>query len=140
VPTADLVMTIPPDTEAVTRLLDAVEAWCEAAELSPGIAHRIGVVVEELAANVAMHGTAGPQPATFVSLVLRLAGETVTATVEDDGPAFDPLSRAAPDTAASLEERDVGGLGVHFARRMTRELRYAREAGRNRVAALFDAG
>jgi serine/threonine-protein kinase RsbW len=135
-----LSMTIAPETEAVPEVLDAIEAWCEAAELSPGTAHRIGVVVEELAANVAMHGTGGDGGATFVAVALRHDGSAITATVEDDGRPFDPLAQATPDTDATLDDRDIGGLGVHFARKMTRDLAYAREGGRNRVTAVFDAG
>lgn len=135
-----LSITIPPDTEEVPRILDAIEAWCEAADLPPGVAHRLGVVVEELAANVAMHGTGGEGGASFVSVAVAAGADGITAVVEDDGREFDPLARDAPDTEAALEERDVGGLGVHFAKVMTRELRYARDGGRNRVTAIFDAG
>jgi serine/threonine-protein kinase RsbW len=133
-------MTIPPETDEVPRILDAIEAWCEEAELSPGVAHRLGVVVEELAANVAMHGTGGEGGATFVAVTVQRGTDGIRAVVEDDGRAFDPLAQEAPDTEAALEDRDIGGLGVHFARRMARELHYAREAGRNRVTAIFDAG
>lgn len=134
-----LSLRIAPETEAVPELLDAIEAWCEAAELGPATAHRIGVVVEELAANVAMHGTGGPDGATFVAVSLAAEPGGIRAVVEDDGRPFDPLAQAAPDTDAALEDREVGGLGVHFARVMARELAYAREGGLNRVTALFDA-
>jgi serine/threonine-protein kinase RsbW len=60
--------------------------------------------------------------------------------MEDDGPAFDPFSAAEPDTEADVETRDVGGLGVHFVRRMAREAAYERRDGLNRVTALLDAG
>lgn len=139
-PSDVLAMTIPPDTDEVPRILDALEAWCDEAELPIGVAHRLGVVVEELAANVAMHGTGGADGASFVAVEVRRAGGDIIAVIEDDGRPFDPLSRETPDTEAALEDRDVGGLGVHFARVMTRELRYVREAGRNRVTAIFDAG
>ncbi|MGG5808299.1 ATP-binding protein [Falsiroseomonas sp. CW058] len=135
-----LAITVPPEAEAVARILDAIEAWTEAEALPPATAHRVGVVVEELAANVAMHGTGGADGASLVAVTLRREGGLVVATVEDDGRAFDPLLQAPPDTDAPLDERDPGGLGLHFARRMTRDLRYAREAGRNRVTAVFDAG
>jgi serine/threonine-protein kinase RsbW len=133
-------MTIPPDADALPALLDAIEAWCEVAGLGPVVAHRITVVVEELAANVAMHGTGGTGGASFVGIGLSRDGDAIHAAVEDDGRPFDPLSLGAPDTEAALEDREVGGLGVHFARVMTRRLAYAREDGRNRVTATFDAG
>ncbi|NKC30710.1 ATP-binding protein [Roseomonas sp. BU-1] len=123
----------------MTRLLDALEGFAEAASLSPKAAHRLAVVVEELAANVAMHGSTGPGAATFVAVTVRQEGEEVIATVEDDGRPFDPLAKAAPDTEAALEDRDVGGLGVHFVQQMTKSLRYSREDGRNRLVAVLDA-
>ncbi|MGX9965155.1 ATP-binding protein [Roseomonas sp. F4] len=132
-------LTFPPETEEVSRLLDALESFAEAAELSPKAAHRLSVVLEELAANVVMHGSTGPGAATFIAVTVRREAEALIATIEDDGRAFDPLARAAPDTEAELEDRDIGGLGVHFVQQMTRDLRYSREDGRNRLVAVLDA-
>jgi serine/threonine-protein kinase RsbW len=140
VPPDALALEIPPETEAVARILDAIEAWCDTHDVAPGTAHRLGVVVEELAANVAMHGTGGSDGASFVAVTLRHHGASIVATVEDDGRPFDPLAQGPADTEAALEEREIGGLGVHFAKAMTRELRYERDGGRNRVTAVFDAG
>ena len=134
-----LALTIPPDTEEVPRLLDAVEAFAEEAELSPKAAHRLAVVVEELAANVAMHGAEGEGAATIIHVTVQREGATLRAVIEDDGRPFDPLAREAVDTAATLEMREIGGLGVHFARTLAREIAYARADGRNIVTALFDA-
>lgn len=134
-----LALTIAPDTEQVPALLDAIEAYGEREELSAVTAHRLAVVVEELAANVAMHGASGAGAASFVAVTISRHGDTLTATVEDDGRPFDPLARDAVDTDASLEDREIGGLGVHFARTMAREIAYLRVDERNRITALFDA-
>lgn len=134
-----LVLTILPDTEEVSRLLDALEGFAEQAGLSARVAHRLSVVVEELAANVAMHGTGGEGGATYIAVRVRQDADEVIATVEDDGRAFDPLAEAAPDTDAALEDRDIGGLGVHFVQQMTKGLRYSREDGLNRLTAVLDA-
>jgi serine/threonine-protein kinase RsbW len=131
-------ISIAPVAEEVARLTDAIEAYAERQDLSPLLAHRLAVVVEELAANVAMHGTAGPAPARFVALHLRATDEAIEAVIEDDGAPFDPLAAAPADTEATLDEREIGGLGIHFARKMARTLRYQRVAGRNRVTAIFD--
>jgi serine/threonine-protein kinase RsbW len=131
-------MTIPPATEEVARLLDALEAFAEAAALPPKVAHRLAVVIEELAANVVMHGSTGPGAATFVAVTVHHDDDALIATIEDDGRAFDPLAQAAPDTDAALEDRDIGGLGVHFVQQMTRTLHYSRADGRNRMVAVLD--
>lgn len=57
----------------------------------------------------------------------------MTAEVVDDAPAFDPLAREEPDIDAELDEREVGGLGIHLLRRMMDEVTYARVDGHNRL-------
>ena len=45
--------------------------------------------------------------------------------IVDDGPRFDPLEDAPlPDPDAPLEDRPVGGLGVHLVRTMMDEMTY----------------
>lgn len=125
-----------PEVEELGALLDRLEGFAEAAELSPRATQHLALVTEELAANVAMHA----RGASLLRVDLRREGDSVRLVVEDDGPEFDPFSAAEPDTAADVETRDVGGLGVHFVRRMTREAAYERRDGLNRVTALLDAG
>ena len=62
-----------------------------------------------------------------------MSPEALEAEVEDDGRPFDPLGVPAPDLQAPLPERRVGGLGIHFVRRLMSEVRYARVDGRNRL-------
>ena len=51
----------------------------------------------------------------------------------DDGREFDPLSAPEVDVHAPLEERTVGGLGIHLLRNMVSEIRYERSGGRNHL-------
>ena len=66
-------------------------------------------------------------------IVVRLVreGGEVVAEVEDEGRPFDPLQAGAPDLAAPLEQRPVGGLGIHLARQMTDRLEYRRQGDHN---------
>jgi serine/threonine-protein kinase RsbW len=110
VPPDALSLTIPPETEAVPRILDAIEAWCDTHDIGAAVAHRLGVVVEELAANVAMHGTGGPDGATFVAVTVRHQADAIVATVEDDGRPLRPARpRARWTPELPLEEREIGG-------------------------------
>ncbi|MFN3450184.1 MAG: ATP-binding protein [Roseococcus sp.] len=122
-------LRLAPSAESVATLLDALEAYAEASALPPAVAMRLALIAEELAANVAMHAVG----ASFFALSVRPAQGGLELAIEDDGPAFDPLGVAAPDTAAPLETREPGGLGVHFLREMTQSPRYERAEGRNRL-------
>jgi serine/threonine-protein kinase RsbW len=55
----------------------------------------------------------------------------VTAEVEDDGRAFNPLEAAAPNLDASIDERPIGGLGIHLVRSVMTSVEYRRQDGRN---------
>lgn len=50
---------------------------------------------------------------------------------EDSGEAFDVLCVDDPDTTLSLEDRDVGGLGIFFMKQMTDAVWYARKENKN---------
>lgn len=122
-------LRLPAALEQVPVLEDAIEAWSSAHDLPPAVAARLQLVAEEIAANVAMHGAG----ASFFELRVTRAGDGLRLALLDDGPAYDPLARAAPDTEASLEKRDAGGLGVHLVRVLTRDARYERADGTNRL-------
>lgn len=68
-----------------------------------------------------------------VVISLTLDDGSVVLCVEDDGPAFDPLAAPEPDLDAPLEDRPVGGLGIHLLREMMDTLDYVRRDDRNRL-------
>jgi anti-sigma regulatory factor (Ser/Thr protein kinase) len=55
----------------------------------------------------------------------------VTVIARDDAPAYDPLARAEVDTSLALEDRPVGGLGVHLVKKLMQEARYERRDDTN---------
>lgn len=116
--------TFPARVPEVPRAVAAVVAAVEGERLDPETLMHLELCLEEAAVNVCDYA----YPAAEGSLVVRAwrAPERLTLQVEDHGVAFDPLSLAPPDTEASLEERPIGGLGVHLIRRLMNEVRYER--------------
>ena len=51
--------------------------------------------------------------------------------VEDDGRDFNPLTRPPVDVSAPLEERGVGGLGIHMITKFMDDVEHRRVDGRN---------
>ncbi len=56
--------------------------------------------------------------------------------VTDMGVPFDPTAQPHPDVTSPLEERPIGGRGIYLAKKITDDIRYSREDGRN-VLRLF---
>ena len=113
---------------ALTRFLK--EFW-SAAGLPPAESVKFELALEEVFINVVMHGS--PAAGTQVEVTVILCDGGLTLMVENEGPAFDPLLLPAPNVAASLEERKVGGLGVFLVRQMMDAISYQRVAARNQL-------
>ncbi len=127
------------DPGAVTLLLDRLEAFAEAADLPARAGYRLAMICEELAANVVSHGAAATPSATFFTVGVRRRGDELDLRLEDDGPPFNPLTLAPPDTDSPMEMREVGGLGIHIVRSMARTVSYERIDDRNRLDLVLSA-
>ncbi|XWN29620.1 MAG: ATP-binding protein [Devosia sp.] len=115
--------------DPLAALATQVDGFAKAQGLGTKARFTLDLVLEELITNVVNHG-AGPEGAD-VQVTLSGQNGTVVGTVSDNAMAFDPLAMAPPDTTSSLEERAVGGLGVHLVRTLASEISYAREGDRN---------
>lgn len=92
----------------------------------------VQLVLDELATNVIDHGY-GASGYDF-QIMIESKPQAVRIEVVDEARPFDPLEDAPqPITEASLEEREVGGLGVHITKQLMDEMEYRRENGKNRL-------
>ncbi|MBQ7457135.1 MAG: ATP-binding protein [Desulfovibrio sp.] len=58
--------------------------------------------------------------------------------IKDWGRPFDPFRQiATPDTSLSVEEREIGGLGVHLVKHITSHYAYSGSDGSNTVEVYF---
>ena len=100
--------------------------------LPEDVTHPLRLALDELITNVVEHGFHG-RALDERRLVLRLdaSGDTVEATIEDNGVPFDPTIAAAADPAGELDDRPIGGLGLHLVRRSIDSMHYRRAGDRN---------
>ena len=108
------------------------QSWRDEA-LPEAAAFPFELALDEVFMNVVMHGTTADGPSREVFVSLRHEGSDVTMVMEDDGPAFDPLTLAAPDIDVPLEERELGGLGVFLVRELMDEVSYAHTGTHNQL-------
>lgn len=116
----------------IARLADRVRAFCAEHGVSEAIAFRINLALEEVLANTIKYGYAD-DVAHEIAVELQQTRDGLTVEIDDDARPFDPTQAATPDLSAPLEERSIGGLGIHFVRTMMDEVRYRRDGGRNRL-------
>ena len=114
-------------------ILDAVEEFGEREDWPPAILFKAKLAIEELGLNVAKHGRIDKAPDIVITVTSD--PDALRIDIEDDGRPFDPLHDAPePDLTSAIEDRPIGGLGIHFVREMMDEMTYRHEDGKNCLA------
>lgn len=127
-------LSLPPRRESLDDGQRALSALLHDQRVDRQAVYRCELVLEELLTNVLLHGQVGDlDPA--ITLTVEVQHGAVLLVLEDGGVAFDPLTRPDPLRPTQLANAPVGGLGLMLVRRMARELRHERVAGRNRTLA-----
>ena len=126
--------TFPARRDALPRVDAFLGEVCAAAGLGREACLRLTLLVEELFTNTVVHGHGADSEAP-VRLECEVAPGRIALTYEDTGPAHDPFAQVgAPDEAAAVEDRPVGGLGVLLVRAMAQQVEYRRAGDRNRIS------
>lgn len=111
-------------------LIDALEWFCAAAAVPEKAAYRLQLTVDEFVNNAVDYGYPDGRGGE-ITIGLRHADTQLHVVLTDDGDPFDPLAAPPPDLTGSLEERRIGGLGVHLVKTLASSVAYARTEGRN---------
>lgn len=126
-------LTIGTDPGQVARVSAAFAEFAAAHALPAAIRRSVSVALDELLNNTIAYGFAG-RAGGAVSIDVELRADRLCVTLTDNGKAFNPWETSAPDTALPVGQRQIGGLGIHLARRMMDDVAYERRAERNVVS------
>lgn len=118
------------DVSEIARLHETVAALGARHDLSARVVHDVCLALEEIVTNIIAYAY-DDDAGRDIRVSLRCGPGEVTAEVVDDGRPFNPLDAPRPDTAAPLEDRPVGGLGIHLVRELMDRLAYARRGHLN---------
>lgn len=112
---------------AVGHVAGALDTFCAAARLPETMAWKLRVALDEIVANIVMHGAAAGDGGAL-DVWFQRQDDVVRVVIEDDGPPFNPLLRPDPDVTAPLEAREPGGLGIALVKSLMDAVRYERTA------------
>ena len=116
----------------LTRAGERLQEFCAQEQLGQEVAHAFDLTLAEWLTNIISHGFDDASE-RWIEVRLKSAGRFVEMEIEDDGRPFNPLTHPPVDTAAPLENRAIGGLGIHMIRRLIDRVEYRREGNRNVV-------
>jgi PAS domain S-box-containing protein len=93
---------------------------------------KVSIVLDELLNNVISYAYPDEEE-HIIEVQFVLTGNRLVTTIRDDGSPFNPFGLEPPEINLAMEERQVGGLGIHLVRSMMDEYMYHRQIGKNVV-------
>ena len=118
--------------DELDRVSAAIEDFALEADWPLDLAFKVNLALEEVVINVMNYGH--EDGLHEIDIILTTEEDSLTIEIVDDGRPFDPLHDAPiPDVNAELEDRNIGGLGIHLVRKMMDDVRYRREEGKNHL-------
>lgn len=115
----------------VTAFADVFESFCIQHGIETAVMRAFQVAFDEWLTNVVDYAHAG-HPDSDIEVSVAVDPQTLVAEIRDQGEAFNPLTDSAePSLELEVEDRPIGGLGVHLIRTLMDDVSYRREDGRN---------
>lgn len=120
------------DFAELSTVADATTKFLEGNGAGPEVVFAANLAIEELVTNIIKYGY-DDKDAHEIVIGLALRDGALHIEISDDGHEFNPFDQPEPDTTLPAEEREIGGLGIHFVRNMLDSCAYHREDGKNLV-------
>ncbi len=118
------------DIEELNKLEPFLNGIFEREHLDMSMLPQIDLALEEAVTNIIMYAYPEGEKGT-AELTVEVADGQISATLIDSGTPFNPLQQQEANLDVSLEERKIGGLGIHLIKEIMDEVEYAYEEGRN---------
>ncbi|MDC0325638.1 SpoIIE family protein phosphatase [bacterium] len=125
-------LTIPNELDQIDLVNDQFGDFCENNGVEMGGVMKLNMVFDELINNIISYGFKDEGPHE-IDITAELLGQRLTITISDGGIPFNPFFRIDPDTKSSLEEREIGGLGIHLVKKVMDDVSYKRRVDKNVV-------
>ena len=120
--------------DELNRLTTVIDQLGEDWKIPPKVLLEINLALEELFTNILFYAyDDGEQHKIDIRFENPEPG-CIRISISDDGKAFNPLGKSTYDNLSKpIEERQIGGLGIHLVRNMVDHIEYQRKDGKNIV-------
>ena len=133
------ICSFPGKLESLKMIAQFVLATTEVTGLDKKRSYQLRQAVDEIATNIIIHGYHEANIQGELVCHASWNDTTVAITLEDTGIPFDPTHQPPPsDLEKPLEQRAIGGLGIHLAKQSVDQFLYERVGHINRNKLLIN--
>lgn len=116
--------------ENLNKLAEFIENFGEEHELSPKNIFELNLILDELITNIISYAYEDDSDHAIELDIIKEKDELKIQLI-DDGKEFNPLEKEEVKLDEDLDERKIGGLGIHIVKEKTDEIKYKRESNKN---------
>jgi anti-sigma regulatory factor (Ser/Thr protein kinase) len=120
------------DKSELDTLCQKLEKFGKSLKLSKKCIMEINLALDELFTNIILYGFKDNLEHLVKIQIMRDNG-TLTMCVEDDGIPFNPLETKEIELPSNIEGCKIGGLGLHFVKKLMEQVCYERCEGKNKL-------
>jgi len=130
-------ITVNNNLEAIGDIIEHFDTFCETNTISMPIHQKINLSLDDLMNNIISHGYRD-HLVHQIAIRFTLFKNELMIVVEDDAIAFNPFESEGVDTTLSIDEREIGGLGIHLIKKLMSRYTYQRKSNKNVVVLTID--
>lgn len=121
----------------IERINGQLDGFAEKHNIPSDIVQKFKIAIDDLVTNIISHGL---KDGDDQSIGVRFKGSEEQMVVEiiDEGMPFDIFETAKPDTTLSIEDREIGGLGILLVNELMDEVAYKRRNNTNVVRLIMN--
>ena len=120
------------ETDQVHVAMQQFEAFAEDHAIPMPMVMKINIVLDEIISNIIKYGFP-EEDKQELHIRLTMREKDLSMIIRDNGMPFNPFQTTPPDLSKSVEEREIGGLGIHLVRQLMDDFSYRREQDSNIV-------
>ena len=123
-------LTVKDRIEDLLRVNSIFESFATQHDIGGKLRYHLLVSIEEILTNIIKYGfdEQGVHP---IHITFRNDSGAIEMEFEDRGREFNPLEVGEPDLDTPIEDRQLGGLGIHLVKNMVDVAQYRRVGDRN---------
>lgn len=129
-PRAIKTVEIKNEMKQINTVINEFEVFAQEYSVPGEVVMKMGLVFDDILSNVIQYAYTD-EAEHIILIYFKLYSDQILITVADDGIPFNPLLIKSPDINLSIEERVLGGLGIHLVKNIVDDCHYRRRVDQN---------
>ena len=124
-------VTVAAAIENISSVTGFVDDFLDTQECSRKAKMQINIAIDEIFSNISYYAYQNEAGQVTMKVEMQENPKAVCITFIDCGIPYNPLEKEDPDITLSIEEREIGGLGIFMVKKNMDEMEYEYSEGKN---------